>query len=99
MTVMSADLEVRFRWVTAGFIVLFSAAFGAGLALHVWKPGGDESQGLLQAGLVLLMVTPAARLVVALMERIRRRDWLFVLMTVVVAIELAIVMWRASQKI
>ncbi|HVL68979.1 MAG TPA: DUF1634 domain-containing protein [Vicinamibacterales bacterium] len=94
---LGADLDVRLRWVPALFIALFSAALGLGLVAHVLRPG-PLSAGLLQGGLVLLMAAPAARLLVAVLERIRRRDWTFVLMALVVAAELAVVMWRAATK-
>ena len=56
------------------------------------------SIALLHTGLVLLMTSPAVRILIAVAERIRRQDWPFVLMTVVVVLELAIVLWRAATK-
>ena len=94
-----SDLEVRFRWVSAAFVVVFGAAFVAGVVMHVLQPGSGGSARLLQIGILTLMAAPAARLILAVLERVRRRDWLFVLMTVVVTAELALVMWRASQKL
>ena len=99
MTDDPRDLEVRLRWLSTGFVLLFGTALAVGLALHVSRPGSRESAGMLEAGLVLLMAAPAARVVIALLERIRRRDWAFVVMTAVVALELALVMWRAAWKI
>jgi uncharacterized membrane protein len=54
--------------------------------------------GALNAGLLLLIASPAARMAVALAERIRRADWTFVIMTVVIALELVVVLWRASVR-
>lgn len=99
MALMPADLEERFRWITLTLIVLFSLSLGAGLLLHMWRPGGRGSVLLLEAGLVLLMAAPATRLLLALAERIRRRDRAFVMMTVVIVCELALVMWRAAREI
>jgi hypothetical protein len=96
--VTSQDLETRFNWVSLVLVTLFGVAFAAGLILHVQRPGSPEAMFVLQAGLVLLMASPATRLLIALAERIRRRDRTFVLMTLIVAVELAIVMWRASTK-
>ena len=95
---MSEDLEVRFNWVSIALVTLFGLAFGIGLLLHIRKPGSPEASLVLQAGLLLLMASPATRLALALVERIRRRDWTFVLMTVIVAAELALVMWRAGSE-
>ena len=94
----SQDLETRFNWVSLVIVALFGVAFATGLILHVRRPGSPEARLVLHTGLVLLMASPAARLLIALSERIRRRDWTFVLMTLIVAVELAIVMWRASTK-
>lgn len=94
----SQDLETRFHWVSLVLVALFGVAFATGLILHVRRPGGPEATFALHAGLVLLMASPATRLLIALAERIRRRDRAFVLMTLIVAVELAIVMWRASTK-
>ena len=93
----AGDLEVRCRPLFIGGVVLFSAALAMGLALHVLVPG-RLSSALLQTGLVLLMAAPALRIGIAVAERIRRRDWMFVVMTAIVAIELAVVMWRAAAK-
>lgn len=93
-----ADLEVRFRWVSVTSVALFAIALVLGMILHILSPGSPVSVGMLQAGLVALMAAPAVRIVVAVAERVRRRDWSFVLMTMVVVIELAIVLWRASSK-
>ena len=95
---MTDDLETRFNWISIALVALFGLAFGIGLLLHIRRPGSAEASFALQGGLVLLMASPATRLLIALIERVRRRDWMFVLMTVIVGVELAIVMWRASGK-
>lgn len=92
------DLEVRFRWLSILIVALFAVALTTGLVLHLSAPGTRLSVQLLQAGLVALMVAPAARILVAVAERVRRRDWPFVLMTAIVIAELAIVLWRAASK-
>jgi hypothetical protein len=93
-----ADLDERFVWVARANVVLFGVALVAGLVLHLVSPDGVLSVRLLQAGLVLLMAAPALRILIAVSERLRRRDWVFVLMTAVVVIELAIVLWRAAAR-
>jgi len=45
----------------------------------------------------LLMAAPAARILVSTAERLRRQDWTYLLMTAVVVLELAIVLWRAAK--
>jgi len=44
---------------------------------------------LLEAGLVILISTPAARVVVSVIEYVRERDWTFVALTLVVLAALA----------
>ena len=95
---MSEDLEVRLNWISIALVALFGLAFGIGLVLQIRRPGSPEASLVLQAGLLLLMASPAARLLIALVERIRRSDWTFVIMTVIVAAELALVMWRAGAQ-
>lgn len=96
---MSAeDLEVRFNWVSLVLVALFGSAFVIGLILHIQQPGSRQASLALHSGLVLLMLSPATRLLIALLERVRRRDWTFMLMTLIVAAELAVVMWRASAR-
>ena len=93
-----ANLEVRFRWLSVLIVVAFGTALLAGLGLHVTAPGSSASVWFLQTGIVMLMTAPALRIVIAVAERIRRKDWTFVLMTVFVVFELAFVLWRAAQK-
>jgi hypothetical protein len=92
----AADLEVRLRWLTLTVVVSFGVALLAGMVLHLASPGSALSVRFLQTGLVLLMTAPAVRILIAVAERIRRQDWPFVLMTLVVILELAIVLWRAA---
>ena len=92
------SLEVRFRWLSIAAVVLFGAALAAGMVLHLASPGSVVSARLLQIGLVALMAAPGVRIVIAVAERIRTRDWPFVLLALTVVIELAIVLWRASAR-
>ena len=90
------DLEIRFRWISIAFVMLFSAAFALGLVLYVLEPGGRAAVAAIHGGLLLLIASPVARMAVATAERLRQRDWSFFAMTLVIAIELVVVLWRAS---
>ncbi len=94
-----ADLEVRFGWVAVAVVVVFGALLATGLLLHIADPGAAASRAMLEAGLVTLMLAPAVRLTIAVAERVRRREWGFVIVTAIVVIELAFVMWRAASKV
>lgn len=98
MTPRPEDLEVRYRWVSVSAIVFFSAAFAVGLVLYVIEPSSAAATIAIHTGLVLLIASPAARIVVATAERVRLRDWPFVLMAATIALELLIVLWRAAGK-
>jgi uncharacterized membrane protein len=69
-------------------VLVSSACLAAGLVSAL--VGGDSgfSRVLLSAGLVLLMATPGARVVLSAASYLRRRDWLFAILTVVVLLQL-----------
>jgi uncharacterized membrane protein len=90
------DLDSRFRWISIAIVMLFSSAFALGLILYVLEPGGGLAATAIHTGLLLLIASPAARMAIATADRLRERDWTFLAMTLVVAIELMIVLWRAS---
>lgn len=46
------------------------------------------SASLLQAGIIVLIVTPAARVVLSIIEYVSMRDWTFTLLTSIVLLEL-----------
>jgi hypothetical protein len=89
--------EHRFRWISLGLVGLFALAFAAGLVLYVVEPAGPRAVIALHAGLVLLMASPAVRMAIATADRLRRRDYAFIGMTLIVVVELAIVFWRADR--
>ena len=95
MTPRARNIEVRYAWVSVGIVALFSAAFAIGLVLYLLDPGSRGAELALHGGLMLLMASPALRILVATAERVRRRDILFLVMTVAVVVELGIVFWRA----
>ena len=92
------SLEDRLLWLVKAGVALSGVALGAGLALHVAGRTGNAAT-LLATGLILLMAMPATRVVIAVLERVRIRDWRFVLVTLAVLIELSISMWLAAQKV
>jgi hypothetical protein len=96
---LTGDLEDRLLWLVKTALFASGGALAAGLGVHLL--GGDRplSRSLLALGLVLLMTIPALRVVIATAERVRRRDWYFVLATVVVLVELSVTMWFASQRV
>lgn len=79
-------------------LVVSGLCLATGLALHVGAVT-DLSATLLAAGLMILMVIPVARVLVAAGERLREQDWQFVAVTAVVLVELSIALWLASLRV
>lgn len=98
MTGRDDDLENTFHWLSIAIVLMFSAAFAVGLAIYFVAPGSGAAMTALNAGLLLLIASPIARMSIATAERIRRRDWRFVLMVAAIVLELVIVLWRAAMK-
>ena len=55
-----------------------------GLAATFALPGSPFAQALLTAGLLVLLLTPVARVVVSVVGYLGERDWWFVLYTSIV---------------
>jgi uncharacterized membrane protein len=70
-----------------------------GLGLLLWIVVGQRvSRATLDAGLVLLMATPALRVATTLVVGIRRRDWLAVAATLGVALVLGWTVLLAMRR-
>jgi uncharacterized membrane protein len=81
-------LEIQVGRLLEAGVLLASACLGVGLLL--WFVLGPDRPGrlLLEAGLVVLMLTPLARVVASLVAYVRLRDWFFVATTVLVLLVL-----------
>jgi uncharacterized membrane protein len=66
-----------------------SGLFAIGLVMALAGSRVELAQVLLEAALIVLLATPAARVVVSIIEYIRERDWVFVVLTLVVLMALA----------
>lgn len=78
-------------------VTLSTALLCAGLAWSLMAPGhmGDV---LLDAGLLLLMATPVARVLLSCVEYIRQRDWFFAASSLGVLAVLAATVWIAVRR-
>jgi uncharacterized membrane protein len=65
-----------------------SIALASGLVLSFLGGPGPAAQLLLQIGILTLLATPVARVMVSIAEYVRERDWTFVTLTAIVLIEL-----------
>ena len=70
-------------------------AAGLGLSLAGGYPGAANA--ILTTGLVILMITPLARVVTSLVVYVRMRDWFFVGTTILVFVEL-LTAWLLKAK-
>jgi len=61
----------------------------AGIALFFWS-GAPLAATLLNAGIVILLATPVARVVVSVVQYVNERDWTFTAMTAIVLVELLV---------
>jgi len=66
-----------------------SACLAAGLVLSFLPSPPALTALLLQAGLIALLATPVARVIVSIVEYTIDRDWTFAALTVIVLLELA----------
>jgi len=83
---------------TLGVGVAFATALLAiGLTLALASPG-HVADVLLQAGLVVLMATPMARVLITCVEYIRERDWFFAINALGVLAVLGITIWHAWRR-
>jgi uncharacterized membrane protein len=66
-----------------------TVCLSSGLALRLIGIGHRPAELLLTIGLMLLLATPVARVVVSVVDYARERNWVFVGLTVIVLAELA----------
>jgi uncharacterized membrane protein len=81
-------LELRVGRLLEIGVTIASGCLAAGLALWFVLGGTPAVSRLLTAGLVVLMLTPLARVVASLLTYARLRDWFFVATTVMVFVVL-----------
>ena len=77
------------RWVgkilTAG-VLASTGLLAAGLLLQLVGVGLGTAAALTNAGLIVLMATPVARVAVSVIEYSLERDWLFAMLTTTVLV-------------
>jgi uncharacterized membrane protein len=81
-------LERSIGTVLRAGVIVSSGCLGLGLVLSLIHVAPAVSGFLLQAGLLTLIATPAARVVISIVEYTATREWPFVLLTTIVFIEL-----------
>lgn len=84
----AGSLELAIGRVLRVGIAASSVCLAAGLLLTLAGHDGSVANAVLTSGLVILLATPAARVVVSVAEYARERDWLFVALTLTVLLAL-----------
>lgn len=69
-------------------VIASSVCLSAGLLLFLATGGGALAGVLLNAGIVILLATPVARVIVSTARYVHERDWTFATLTFVVLLEL-----------
>jgi uncharacterized membrane protein len=93
---MSADrgndpappLERLIGGVLRAGVMASSASLAVGLVLALTTGEDGIAWVLLHTGIVILLVTPVARVIVSIVQYASERDWTFTVLTMVVLIEL-----------
>ena len=75
-------------------VTLATTLLAIGLAWNLLAPG-SRSAFLLDAGLIVLMGTPMARVLLSCAEYVRQRDWFFAVNAGAVLVVLALTIWQA----
>jgi uncharacterized membrane protein len=65
-----------------------SVCLAVGLALSFVPSASTGASWLLHIGIVVLLATPVARVMVSVVEYVIQRDWLFATLTIIVLLEL-----------
>lgn len=73
--------------VLRGGVAASSLFLAVGLGLSFLPSPPAIASTLLQAGVVVLLCTPVARVVISIVEYVRERDWPFVALTLIVLAE------------
>jgi uncharacterized membrane protein len=84
-----ARLESAIGHVLRIGTVASSTLFAVGLLMALAGVQVNTARVMLTAGLVMLLATPVARVVVSVIEYVREGDWIFVLLTLIVLLALA----------
>ncbi len=74
--------------VLRGGVIASSVCLTVGLLWSLAGGGGPVAALLLNAGIVVLLSTPVARVVVSTVEYVIERDWRFATLTCIVLLEL-----------
>jgi hypothetical protein len=79
-----ARLEILLGRLLFAGVTSAAVCLAAGLAMWMAGVASGLASALLRAGLLILMITPIARVIASMIVYVRMRDWFFVATTIVV---------------
>jgi uncharacterized membrane protein len=94
---MSTRFELLLGRTLGIGVAISTALLALGLALQL-TTGSPLASPLLNAGLLVLMGTPMARVLLSCLEYIRQRDWFFAVSGLAVLAVLGITVWQATRQ-
>jgi uncharacterized membrane protein len=83
-----AKLEQIIRTILKIGVATSSAFLAVGLVWSLTSPGSATAATLMTIGLLILLATPISRVAASVVEYTVQRDWLFVLLTSIVLLEI-----------
>ena len=83
-----ARLEHVIGTVLRGGVLISTVCLSVGLLLSLATTNDAASGFLLNAGIIVLLSTPVARVIVSTVQYVIERDWAFATLTVIVLVEL-----------
>ena len=81
-------LERAIGIVLRAGVTASSVCLAAGLLLSLFTGGGAVAGLLLNTGIIVLLATPVARVIVSTVQYVSERDWAFATLTFIVLMEL-----------
>ena len=96
--VSTSGLERLLGRLLLAVAVASALCLASGLTFWLFDHGSPAGSALLDVGLVVLMLAPVLRIVIALVESFRLRDWLFVASTLMVAAVLSVTLMLTLGK-
>ena len=84
----ASRLEQVIGGVLRAGVTASSICLGVGLVLALFAGAATIATMLLQIGVIVLLATPVARVLVSVIEYAQQRDWRFTLLTLIVLVEL-----------
>jgi uncharacterized membrane protein len=81
-------LERTIGIVLRAGVVVSSACLAVGLVLALLNGEEGVAGVLLRTGIIVLLATPVARVVVSIVQYANDRDWMFTALTLIVLVEL-----------